>query len=144
MLKPIVKLELHNAAVQKHIDGKKKRVLFKQGAYLKTTISRSMRYSDKPSKPGKPPHAHRKSGAHLRKGIRFNVDLATESVVCGPDLKADSKVLSSKPLPQLLNEGGVTEGIGGERVRVGPRPFLQPIFTDGGDNFRRLIETERL
>jgi hypothetical protein len=103
-----------------------------------------MRYRKGPSKPGEPPSAHRESGAHLRKGVRFNVDFQTGSVVCGPDLKPESKVLSLKPLPQLLNEGGITEGIGGEPVRIAPRPFVDPLFTDGGKRFRELLEKERL
>ena len=105
----LTKVVMYPDRVNKRIDGKRARVLFKLGAYLRTTMQRSMRYSNKPSQPGKPPHAHKKTGAHLRKRIRFNVDLAEGSVVCGPDLKPDSHVQALKPLPELLNNGGVIQ-----------------------------------
>jgi hypothetical protein len=140
MIQPIVKLEFYGEQFQKRVAAKRRRVLFKQGAYVRTTMQRSMRYSNKASKPGQPPHAHRRTGAHLRKGIRFVVD--DESVICGPDLRSDSTSL--KPLPQLLNEGGITTGLGGERIAIEPRPFIDPVFTDGGRNFRQLIEKEPL
>jgi hypothetical protein len=138
------KVELYADRVQRRVAAKKRRVLFKQGAYLRTTMQRSMRYRKAASKPGEPPSAHRETGAHLRQRIRFDVDLGAESVVCGPDLKPDSKVLSLKPLPQLLNEGGVIEGIGGEPVNIASRPFVDSVFSDGGKKFRELIEKEQL
>lgn len=142
MIQVVSKIELYQDRIQQRIAAKQKRVLFKQGAYLRTSMMRSMRYSDKPSQPGRPPHARRRTGAHLRKGIRFNVQ--DDSVICGPDLRPESKVLSLKPLPQLLDEGGITKGIGGERIAIAPRPFTAPAFSDGGVRFRQLIEGERL
>jgi hypothetical protein len=138
------KVELYADRVQRRIASKKRRALFKQGAYLRTTMQRSMRYRKAASKPGDPPSAHRESGAQLRQRIRFDVDFGAESVACGPDVKPDSKVRSHKPLPQLLNEGGVMEGIGGEPVTIASRPFVDPVFSDGGKKFRQLIETEQL
>lgn len=137
-------VEMYADRVQRQIASKKRRVLFKQGAYLRTTMQRSMRYRNKASKPGAPPSAHRETGAHLRQRIRFDVDLGAEAVVSGPDVKAGSKVLSLKPLPQLLNEGGVLEGIGGEPVTIASRPFIDPVFSDGGKRFHQLIEKEQL
>jgi hypothetical protein len=144
-----VKLTLYADRIQKRIAAKQKRVLFKQGKYLKTTMQRSMRYSNKPSQPGKPPHAHKKNSAGplLRKLIAFAVNLREGSVTCGPKLFARSTVVSSEPLPQVLNEGGdVTNEVKGKRVteHIATRPFTQPVFSDGGENFRRLIEKESL
>jgi hypothetical protein len=138
------RVEVYADQLFKRVAAKNRRVLFKLGAYLRTTMQRSMRYSKRPSNPGEPPRAHRETGAHLRKGIRFNVDLDAGSVICGPDLRPDSKVMSFKPLPQLLNEGGVMEEIGGESVRIEARPFLGPAFETGIQRFADLIEKEKL
>jgi len=143
-MKVITKIEIYADRVLKRIADKKKRVLFAQGKYLRTTMQRSMRWSKKPSAPGQPPHAHRNTGGLLRKLILFKVDLDAGSVVCGPKL---SKSKSTTPLPQLLNEGGdVTKQNKGKRVTtdIAPRPFTQPVFSDGGTKFRQLIEQEAL
>lgn len=148
-MKVITRLALAQDRVLKRISAKKRRVLFKQGAYLRKTMQRAMRYSNEPAPPGKPPHAHKRNraGPLLRKLIKFAVDLRTGSVTCGPELFRHSTVTSSKPLPQVLNEGGnVTNEVRGQRVteHIAPRPFTQPVFSDGGTNFRHLIEKESL
>jgi hypothetical protein len=105
-----------------------------------------MRYSKKPAAPGKPPHA-RRSNPLLRKLIKFAVDDRSGTVICGPEIFGGSKVRSSKPLPELLNEGGsiTTTSLGREvAAEVAPRPFTAPVFTDGGEKFRQLIEKESL
>lgn len=120
-----------------------RQVLFRQGAYLKTTMQRSMRYSRKVSQPGQPPHA-RKNNPLLRKLIKFAVDLAQQSVICGPEKFGGSRVRASQPLPQLLDQGGdVTIEVKGVPViaHIAPRPFTAPVFTDGGENFRKLISS---
>lgn len=150
-----IRVEMYTLRVLKRILNKKRRVLFKQGAYLKTTMQRSMRYSNKRSEPGKPPTAH-KPHALLRKLIEFNVDIDAGSVVCGPKkITGGTGSKSTKPLPQLLDQGGdVTietkfidirtafiENIKGPSVvaHIAPRPFTAPVFTDGGEKFRKLL-----
>ena len=155
-----VKVVLDRPRFLKRVAAKKKKVLYKQGGYLKTTMQRSMRYGGKKeikSKPGEPPRAHKRTGALLRKLIGFVVDLVAGSVICGPEhFKGGSGGSSSKPLPQLLNEGGdVTfqtrfldprlvfiENIRTPTVtaHIAPRPFTAPVFSDGGKNFNQLIE----
>ena len=136
------KLEFYYANIVRRLEGKKRRVLFKQGAYLRKTMQRSMRYSKNPSKPGKPPHARRYNPL-LRQLITFDVE--GDTVTCGPKLFTGSRVRSSKPLPELLDQGGTTEiGSPPVAVHIAPRPFTDPVFTDGGENFRKLIEGERL
>ncbi len=175
----------------RRVEAKRKRVLFKQGAYTKTTMARSMRYTSKPEKhgaPGKPPLAHKNSprGPLLRKLIKFRVDLGEGSVVTGPEKAGQGDV------PQTLDKGGRVKlrklkkveyeigdygpirkktGKGFYRVLletpgqteraarlvmeenatrqsvgayIKPRPFTAPVFTDGGENFRKLISREPL
>ena len=172
---------------------RQKRILYKQGAYTKTTMQRSMRYTskdDKHSEPGKPPLAHKnkRKGPLLRKLIKFRVDEAETSVVTGPELlKAEGQ-----PVPQKLDKGGkvfrnflsrtkhevgdygqirslgngrfarvlletpaqaerATRLVAEENDRrqsvaqyIKPRPFTAPVFTDGGENLRKLIAREPL
>lgn len=146
-MKPfIIKVVLDERRVLRRFATKKKRVLFKLGGYVRTTMQRSMRYSKKPAPPGKPPHAHKKTnrGPLLRKLITFFVDLKTESVVCGPQIFAESLVRSRDPLPKLLNEGGIASKLqkGGREVsfQISAHPFTAPVFTDGGKRFKELLE----
>jgi hypothetical protein len=89
------------------IEKKQIRILFKQGAYVRTAMARSMRYvgkDGKPSAPGRPPKAHRdtKKGPLLRKLISFSVDQKNKSVIIGPQGVGSD----SPPIPKVLNEGG--------------------------------------
>lgn len=80
-----------------------RKVLFKEGAYVKTAMQREMRYSKKPSKPGEPPHAHKdtKRGDLLRKLITFVVNLVASSVKIGPP-----KLGNDDSVPHILDVGG--------------------------------------
>ncbi len=83
---------------------KNKKVLFKTGAYVRTTMQRSMRYAGKKkqvSEPGQPPLAHKNHGALLRKLITFAVNFAEGSVIIGP-----KKFGSGQSVPELLDKGG--------------------------------------
>lgn len=175
------------------IERKNKRVLYKQGAYTRTTMQRSMRYTskdDKHSEPGRPPFAHKnkRKGPLLRKLIKFSVDEREMSVVTGPEASRRA----TPTIPQTLDQGGRVPPrllkphefevgeygpiryLGGHRfarvlletpgqaqratrlvieenaVRqsagayIKPRPFTAPVFTDGGENLRKLIAREPL
>lgn len=83
---------------------RKKTILFKEGAYVKTSIQRSQRYSKKTSKPGSPPSAHKDNprGPLLRKLTAFAVDLEADSVIAGPMLSGPT----SPTTPEVLDQGG--------------------------------------
>lgn len=92
------------------MERKDKKVLFKQGAYVRRAMQRSMRYagkSQKPrtSKPGEPPRAHKDNpkGPMLRKLVAFEVDLNAKSVVTGPQR------FGAGTVPKSLNEGGTIQ-----------------------------------
>ena len=140
------KLEIYAVRMDKAIVRKGKRVLFKLGGYIRKTMRSSMAYKPlgEKSRPGRPPFAHKQTGAPLRKGIRFQVNLNDKSVIIGPDVRPDSKVLSLKPLPQLLNEGGVAHDLKGQTVTIKPRPFLERAYLLGTKEFLRLVEQEKL
>ncbi len=150
------KVRMRVDRVEKALARSEKRVLFRLGSYLRTTMQRSMRYGKKPSKPGKPPHA-RKKNALLRTLIAFVVDLARGTVVCGPPLigrqRAIGRARSSTTLPELLDQGGTyrfeKRGPGGVgfrsiRAKMAPRPFVAPTFTLGLERFRELVHKEKL
>jgi hypothetical protein len=183
-----VKLALTPANVVKRLRAKSRKVLYKQGAYLRKAMQRSMRYATKKkqhSSPGQPPLAHRQNPL-LRKLITFAVDESAGRVICGPKKFGDGQAV-----PQLLDKGGSYRpdkkqlqskfSIGGQgpirddgkggfvyakletsaqtqravelvvgenqiraanaAIHIAPRPFTKPILSDGGKNFRRLIET---
>src|SRR4051812_21822763 len=100
MIDVVAKIDIYDDKVKRAVGSKKRRVLFKQGGYLKTTMSRSLRVSKKPSLPGQPPKV-RSTKSPLRKGIAFAVE--NETVTCGPMIWSGSKVESNSPLPGLLN-----------------------------------------
>lgn len=92
--------------MDQRLERKQKKVLYKQGGFLRTTMQRSMRYTTKKNKhslPGRPPLAHKgtRRGPLLRKLIAFWVD-ATEGVVtCGPPLTD-----AGQSVPKVLDRGG--------------------------------------
>lgn len=143
MLNPVQKLAIYNDRVDKAIKGKGRRVLYKVGAYVRTTMRNLMRYGNASSRPGQPPASHKKTGAGLRNLIEFDVDTNAETVSIGPVLKSDSKLISNKPLPQLLNEGG-TVSFKGRSVTIAPRPFIEPANEVGFEKFLQLVEQEKL
>jgi hypothetical protein len=186
-----VKLVMKPEELLRRMERKEKRILYKQGAYTRTSMQRSMRYTsndEKHSEAGKPPMAHKnkRRGPLLRKLINFSVDLGEKSVVTGPEKDRGSNV------PETLDKGGRVKrralkksgfdvgdygpiryrGAGkfhrvlletpamAERATrlvaeensvrqsagsyIKPRPFTAPVFTDGGENLRKLIAKEPL
>lgn len=136
----IVKVEMDSAKLLRAHEARSKRVLYKQGAYIRKSMQRSMRYTnkaDKKSAPGKPPLAHKDNprGPLLRKLITFRVDEGDKSVIIGPPKDKGSNV------PEVLDKGG----------RVQPRKLsvkefevgdYGPIRAKGGGRFHRvLLET---
>jgi hypothetical protein len=101
-----IKITMEPRELLRRLQAKRVKVLFKQGAYLRTTMQRSMRYATKGKKsaPGEPPRAHRDNprGPLLRKLVSFAVDPEAGSVICGPKMTQSQ----SPPVPKLLNEGG--------------------------------------
>lgn len=103
-----VKIVMTPAELVRRHEARNKRVLYKQGAYVRTAMQRSMRYATKKqqaSKPGEPPRAHkdRPRGPLLRKLVKFRVDLSEQSTVVGPELVGGG---GSTPLPRVLDKGG--------------------------------------
>jgi hypothetical protein len=97
--------------IRRH-EARNKRVLYKQGAYTRTAMQRSMRYTskdDKHSAPGQPPLAHKnkRRGPLLRKLITFRVQLSNvggeNSVIAGPELIGSA---SDQTVPRTLDKGG--------------------------------------
>lgn len=148
MIEPVIKrIEFYNDRVMKRVEQKKRRVLFRLGAYIRQTMKRSIRVSRKSSEPGQPPRV-RKSNSPLRQLITFHVDLAQETVTVGPMIFSGSKVKSSKPLPELLNEGGTFRQVrrdgGSVLAQVRPRPFTDAAFETGQTKFMELLQDEPL
>src|SRR4051812_33390670 len=82
---------IYRNRIRRALEAKYSRIMYKLGAYTKTTMQRSMRYRKGVSAPGQPPSAHKHSGAGLRKSIEFSVDRSKRSVAIGPVLAGDSK-----------------------------------------------------
>lgn len=131
----------------KRLEKKQIKVLFKQGAYLKKTMQRSMRYAGekkKASKPGEPPLAHKDNpkGPLLRKLIAFYVDDVGKSVITGPGL-----IGSGQSVPRVLDKGGTVRPKLLKKVEYKVGEF-GPIRYRGGGKFARVklqtpAQTER-
>lgn len=117
-----------------------KRQLSRFGAFVRQRSKTSIRYSKKSARPGEPPRAHRsatrsktnrKTGAVkvqpvslLREYIFFGYDPIKQSVVVGPALlrNTNSRTVSAKTIPELLEYGGSATIITAVRPRGSIRP----------------------
>ena len=147
MIKTAIKVVIDEHHVMDRVYKKRDKVLFKAGAYSLKAYQRAQRYRKGPSKPGSPPSAHKNTGALLRKRSKFDVDRKAGSVVIGPMKIGSDSQPSGMPVPELLDKGGPVEAsLSGQPViaQIAPRPFVEPLFTDGGAQFRKLIERESL
>lgn len=123
------------------IEKKERRVLIRTGSFGRTTMRRNFRKRKKPSKPGQPPHV-RQSGNRGLKLVRWAL-VGKQTVVIGP-LKFNTSTRSSKPTPQLLEEGGTarikTGSEGTATARFRPRPFRDKTFRPTRDFMLRILK----
>ena len=124
------------------------RNLSKFGAYVRTRARTSLRYRDKPSMPGQPPHAHKtmrrtktskkgkvstQSVSPLRDFLFFAADQSRTSVVIGP-ARLSGRLGDA---PSALEYGGSSvvraPGGGTRTVQIAARPFMRPAFEDTKD-----------
>jgi hypothetical protein len=114
------------AAVVRAVDGAKRKVLSKAGAFIRTAARTSIRKRKGSAPAGKPPHSHEGS---LRRLILFGYDKTADSVVVGPvGFKK-----SDPPVPNVLEHGGDTVVFrrrGGrltsQKVKIAARPYMAP------------------
>ena len=105
----------HPEKVAQAIHDKAARALEASGKYLYKAVIHSIRKSDYPAKPGKPPHT-RENQRSLRKAVRWELD-------------KERLILSLGIAPTLGNEGKIsniasTHEYGGKaRTRGGARPY---------------------
>ena len=130
------------------------RALGKIGALLRKVAQRSLRYRNKPSRPGHPPHVHRrtsftrvhkkKSGASVsrptspfRELLFFALDKRADSVVTGPAIFQNRRTKSYK-VPTILEGGGtVYRRVAGKAtpVRIEARPTMGPAMKVSKNKF---------
>lgn len=131
------------------LEWKYRRVMAKLGGYVRTTMQRSMRHRERPSKPYKEAptawrHGTGGEGA-LRALTEFGYDANDHTLVVGPQLITSPTLpLGGKTVPQLLNEGGeafVTRFGNRTLARYEPRPFVKPAVDKGINKFRELLAT---
>jgi hypothetical protein len=95
------------------------------GAFVRQTARRSIRKRKKVSRPGQPPSSH--TGA-LKNLIQFAYDPRARSVVIGPILGS-----SRSGAPAGLEWGAPSRIMAGARqgqeIRIQPRPYMTPAFT---------------
>ena len=112
------------ATVIRAVDGAKRAVLSKAGAFIRTAARTSIRKRRASAPAGKPPHSHEGS---LRRLILFGYDKAADSVVVGP------VGFKKSTAPSVLEYGGDTVVLsrrGGRltsrKVKIAPRPYMAP------------------
>ncbi len=138
----VSKTFFNTVAVTSKVPPAIRKALSKFGAFTRRTAKSSLKYGDKPSRPGKPPTVHRSKAftrktkskgrvkqqpaSPLRELIFFGYDEAKRSVVIGPALGG-----SHDGAPAAMEHGGAnvitTNGVR-KTVRFAARPFMQPAF----------------
>jgi hypothetical protein len=138
------------ASVINAVDRGMYRVFLKFGAFTRATARKSLKYGDKPSRPGQPPTIHRtmtkaktnrKTGATTtqdvspyRENLFFSWDANSKSVLIGPTL---STKLGKEILPALEYGGESHIRVTLSRrlrtaklrkIMVAARPVMQPAF----------------
>ena len=101
-------------------------VLRRMGAYVRRAAQHKVRTSEKPSRPGTPPHS--KTGA-LKRGILFGVDRRTGSVVVGPSIRFVGTSM------QAHEFGG-----GYKRERYPKRPLMGPSLRESAPHLAKMWE----
>jgi hypothetical protein len=95
------------------------------GAFVRQTARRSIRKRKRVSLPGQPPSSH--TGA-IKNLIQFAYDAKARSVVIGPILGS-----SRSGAPAALEWGAPSRIAAGKRqgeeIRIQPRPYMTPAFT---------------
>lgn len=81
----------------------KNRALYRAAGLLRTATKRSMRLRPGPSRAGRPPHAHTRTGLRV---IEFVVDDAANAAMVGPIKFAGSRFFD-EPVPHIQEFGGV-------------------------------------
>jgi hypothetical protein len=110
----LVGLRFDSKAVEDAVDEATRKNLSAGGALTRKIQQQSMRYGDRPSRPGSPPTAHRGGrGPLLRKFVGFGFDPSTRSVVVGP------AQLGSGQAPEVQEHGGTVRAR--RRVYAGGR-----------------------
>ena len=144
----VAKAMMTPAKVNKAVDDGTYKNLRHAGASIRKSAIESMIFAEGPSKPGKPPHAHK---GRLRRSIVYTVDEASGELYVGASY---SKVkIGGRPpwLAQMLERGG-TYQVKQKRKRRGrprkdeppvqvrsitfpPRPFMVPALERNLDRF---------
>ncbi len=124
------------------------------GRLIRKYAQKSLVYSDKPSLPGQPPHAHKsrtstrtskktgktrtRSVSFLREFLFFSFDQSTRSVVVGP-VKLSSTI-DSGALSALEFGGQATIQVHGKekKASIAARPYMGPALEAEKPNFAQL------
>ncbi len=105
--------------VRRAVDKAKRRVLIRQGAYLRKVAQHLIHRRPGASRPGNPPHSH---VGLLRDQIFYGYDRAAESVVVGPHV-----FNAGRDVPGVHEFGGTLPSRRGHRAaRYPARPYMGP------------------
>lgn len=138
--------------VQRQISKKLRRALYGTGAYVRKTMRNSMRRVNKRRKDTSPVNEPPFSRiGTLRNSIGFDVNMATKSVIIGPELYRSKYVVSREGLTgiQLLERGGnatflKTTNRPEFAANIGPRPFVGPQEELAQQTFRNILARDGL
>lgn len=124
--------------IENQVDRAAKGALSKAGASVRREQRGLIKRRKSRSKPGNPPHAHRK-GLYSPKTILFGYDRRSQSVVVGMVKLAKSSVKGATPYPELMEKGGtarIRSRKSRRRVKIAKRPSAKPalrLSIDRGD-----------
>ena len=100
----VTELFFNSKKVIDRVDAARRRVLSRQGAFVRTAARSSIRKRKKASAPGQPPSSHEGS---LKRFLLFYYDPQAETVVIGPQRTSTAATgVGGEPATQVLEYGG--------------------------------------
>ena len=103
-MKMLFRIQFYFQKMARRVKVAEDKAIFRVAGLIQKATKRSMRFRPGPSKPGKPPHAHRQALNGLRH-IRFVVDYNNKKALIGP-IKFPRSNYFDAPATQIQEFGG--------------------------------------
>lgn len=110
-----------------------RKVLSKQGAFLRGSFRRALRRRKKPSSPGQYPHVHSNDRYASLKNTLFAYDPPRHSVYVGP-----VRINTKHNVPELLTHGGTIRKKNGKTVHIRKRKMIKDKYEEVKDKLNSM------
>lgn len=114
-------IEIDDQVVLDAMDNAKQTGARRTGFRTRELAMNSITDNAGPSRPGQPPHSHL---GFIKRGISYDYDESTSTMVVGPKLMSRR----SGNVTNALEYGGYSKTVRGNSIRILARPFMSPAF----------------